>query len=157
MLKNSLVRCTALISLCAVLLSGCAGLGFNVEEPEIDVVGVRMLPVKGLSPKFEITLEVFNPNDFELNFSKVSYEFVVNGASLFTGNRYQVPPLEPFSTQTITLKGKASLLNSLKVLKQFADQPNKAVDYEFNARLEFANLLPDIPINKTGTFDPSEW
>ncbi|TLU65700.1 LEA type 2 family protein [Thalassotalea litorea] len=157
MLKNSLARGTLVLLLICSVLSGCASLGLKVEDPEIDVVGVRMLPVKGFSPKFEITLEIFNPNDFELNFSKVSYQLVVNGSSLFSGNKYQVPPLQPFSTQTVTLQGKASLLNSIKVIKQFAEKPNQPVDYEFNARLEFANLLPDIPINKTGTFDPSTW
>ncbi|WP_394175194.1 LEA type 2 family protein [Thalassotalea litorea] len=157
MLKNPLARKILWLLLCCSMLSGCASLGLNVEEPEIEVVGVRMLPVKGFSPKVEITLEIFNPNDFELNFSKVSYELVVNGAPLFRGNQYQVPPLEPFATQTITLQGKASLLNGLKVIKQLAEKTSPSLDYEFNARLEFANLLPDIPINKSGTFDPASW
>ncbi|TKB46592.1 LEA type 2 family protein [Thalassotalea mangrovi] len=155
--KNTLSQLHYSLVMACFLLCGCAGLGLKMEEPEIDVVAVKMLPVKGFSPKFEITLEVFNPNDFELNFSKVSYEFIINDSSLFTGNRYQVPPLQPFSRQTITLQGKASLLNGLRVIKQVAEHPQQAVNYEFNARLEFANLLPDIPINKAGTFDPSNW
>lgn len=137
-----------------MLVSGCSLLNKDIKEPEVEVVKIKLLPMKGLDPKFAITLDIFNPNDFDLDFNSLSYQLEVNGAELFSGLKKEMPILKKGSHQKVTLYGKAKLFNSFKVIKSIISKPSKAVKYQLNAELEVSSMMPNYQFEQTGSFIP---
>ncbi|TRX58022.1 LEA type 2 family protein [Thalassomonas sp. M1454] len=137
-----------------MLVSSCSLLKQDIKEPEVEVVKVKMLPMQGLDPRFAITLEIYNPNDFDLDFNSLSYQLQVNGAELFNGTKKPMPLLKKGSHQNVTLYGKAKLFNSFKVIKAIIKNPNKAVAYQLNAELEVSSMMPNYQFEHNGSFTP---
>ena len=140
--------------LCLMLLTSCSLMHAELKEPEVTLVKIELLPLRGMNPEFKITLDVYNPNDYDIELAQLSYQLLVQDQQLFTGKNSDIPSLTKLQHQQVSLRGTAKLFSSFKVLKAILKHPEKAVQYQLSAQLDYNELLPTYDFAKQGSFIP---
>jgi LEA14-like dessication related protein len=79
-----------------VILSACATLNPNFEEPQVSVNSFKILPGGSINPTFEIGLRVVNPNSMPLNLKGMSYTASIEGNKIFSGVANQLPVITAY-------------------------------------------------------------
>ncbi len=82
------LRVVALLAALAVL-AGCSAMRDEVKKPEVYVKGVSLTRVGATSADAVFTLNLFNPNDFELPLHGINYDLAVNNRRLLLGDSKQ--------------------------------------------------------------------
>lgn len=141
------------ILLIALFLQACATIkppGF--EDPAVTVTSVKILPTNELAPTFEIKLNVVNPNTIPLSLKGVSYSVSLEGHKILTGVSNQIPIIPAYGEGDITLRAKANVLNSLRLMTTLlsSSQPQNKLEYELKAKLDLGTLSPNIYVTDTG-------
>ncbi|MGI9309770.1 MAG: LEA type 2 family protein [Gammaproteobacteria bacterium] len=122
----------------------------ELEEPRVEVVAFRMLPMEDNTPRFEIGLRVINPNDADLNLRGISYTVNIEERQLITGVANDLPEIPAYGEETITLTAALNLLDGLRLIADLVQRPRDSLSYELNAKLDVGTILPDITISETG-------
>ena len=141
--------------LCSLLLSSCATLDPNYEEPTVTLSSFKALPSEGMVPAFEIGLRIINPNSSSLNLEGIVYTVSLQGHELVKGVGKDYPVIEGYSEGVVTLTASANLLAGIRFVKDMLDQPEGALEYEFKAKLDLGGLYPSIRITEKGDLDMS--
>lgn len=134
------------------VLSSCATMNPNFENPKVKVAGLKMLPAESLvSQPIEITLLITNPNATDLSLRGISYTVGLENFDLLSGVNNQLPTLTAY--QETPVKVTVSL-NAFQILK-FLNHLNKngigdSVKYNFDAKLDFYKYLPALHVKETG-------
>ncbi|MBN7798426.1 LEA type 2 family protein [Parahaliea mediterranea] len=135
----------------AAMLSGCASLMADMDPPVVNVDSVRSLPAGDGGPRFEITLRIANPNKQALDIAGISYSVDILDHSLVSGLTNEVPRIEPYSEQSVTLRAGVNMLQLLRLLADLGRQRNEALDYRFAAKIDFKGLLPTQRVEESGS------
>jgi LEA14-like dessication related protein len=136
-------------------LAGCATVDPGYGEPAVTLQSFRMLPAEGMSPRFEVGLNILNPNGTELDLAGVVYTISVQGHDLVKGAGKDFPVVEAYSEEAITLQASANLLGGIQLFADIArDNPDR-LEYRFDARLDLKGIYPSIKVSETGTFNTS--
>lgn len=139
------------VLLCALsMLSACASLMGDRDPPTVSVENVRSLPGEGSAPRFEITLRIANPNKEALDIAGISYSIDILDHSLVTGVTNQVPHIDAYSEQTVTLEAGVNLFQLLRLLADLGRQRSEALDYRFAAKIDFRGFVPTQRVEETG-------
>ena len=142
--------------LIAILLTGCATLDPDYEEPVVSLVSFKALPSEGMTPAFETVLRVMNPNNEPLDIAGVVYTISLNGHDLVKSVGKDFPVIEGYSEETLTLTGSANLLSGLRLFGDLMrDSSIESIPYEFNAKLDLGGLYPSIRVSEAGELDGS--
>lgn len=135
----------------AGLLVGCAVLHPIVEEPTVNVVGVQLLPSRGLQQRIAVELMVANPNAQDLSLNGISYTIAIEKFSVLNGVSNQVPVLKAYQETPVTLEVSANLLEIARLFEYFSRKGvGHEVDYLFTAKLDFSRWLPVTRVEKAG-------
>jgi LEA14-like dessication related protein len=143
-------RLTALLCL---LLSACATLGPEYEEPTVTLSSFRAVPGEGVAPTFEIGLRIINPNPQPLRLDGIVYTVSVNGHDLVKGVGKDFPPIEGYSQGDVLLTASADLLAGVRFVGDLARRPGETLEYAFEAKLDLAGIYPSIRVSERGEFD----
>lgn len=135
-----------------VLVSACASLSLNYEKPQVTITSFSLAPYKaGLTPRFEIGIQVINPNSVELPFRGMSYAVEIEGLRVLSGATSDIPTVPAYGQVSFKIDASPDLLNSARLLGELlSNQQRSHVNYGFNARLDAGRLLPMIKIKETG-------
>jgi LEA14-like dessication related protein len=79
---------------CAVLLSGCAGLGPRLETPKLSIVSVELIKGDLFEQRLRARMRVQNPNDRDLAVKGLTYTIEVGGEEFgrgMSGSSFTVP------------------------------------------------------------------
>jgi hypothetical protein len=136
-----------------LLLTACASLNPNFDEPELTVSAFRLLPSKGL-PKFEIELHVINPNSTELKLRGISYSASIEGNKVLSGVANKIPTIAPYGEAKVTLTGSVDLFGSIQLLTDLMQQRNTGINYKLNVKLDVGRFMPNIRVEKQGQIIP---
>lgn len=136
-----------------LLLSACATLDPNYEEPTVTIASFKALPSEGMVPAFEIGLRIINPNSQSLNLAGVVYTISLDGYELVKGVGKDFPAIEGYSEGTVTLTASANLLTGIRFLGDMMQKQGETLEYEFKAKLDLGGLYPSIRISEKGHFD----
>ncbi|WP_316348375.1 LEA type 2 family protein [Desulfuromonas acetoxidans] len=140
-----------LISLVMIFsLCSCAWMRPGFESPTIQVTRFSVMESQGLAPRFAITLNIINHNRQPLEIDGLSYALEVEEIPLLTGVKSDLPRIEGFSEQKVTLSVTADLLNSLDLISQLTRQPRDQFTYTLRAKLNIGWLAPGITVEKQG-------
>jgi hypothetical protein len=134
------------------LLTGCATLSPDYEEPTVTLTSFRALPSEGMAPAFEIGLRIINPNAHDLALAGVVYTITVQGHELVKGVGKDFPVIEGYSQQDLTLTASANLLAGIRFIGDMMQAPADNLEYTFEAKLDLQGLYPSIRVNERGTF-----
>ncbi len=136
------------------LLGGCAGMmRSSLDPPDVSLQTFKVLPQKGVSPRFEIGLHIINPNREPLNFTGIYYTVDIEGYKVLSGVSDNLPTVEPYGEAYIYLEAGVDLLSGIRLLSSLMNDPRESFKYGFKAKLDPGGYMPDIIIQEEGEFD----
>lgn len=142
---------TCLILMSACLILGCAALRPVLDEPNIQVTSIELLPARGLQQRIALGLIISNPNAQDLSVIGISYSIGIENFSVLSGVSDQLPLLKAYQDTPVMLEVSANLLELVRLLEYLSRQKDYTdMTYHFNAKLDFNAWLPTMHVNKTG-------
>jgi len=133
-----------------LLVSACATLSPDYEEPTVTLSSFRALPSEGMVPAFEIGLRIINPNSQPLNLEGIVYTVSLEGYELVKGVGKDFPVIEGYSEGAVKLTAAANLLAGIRFVTSMMQEQRDAFDYEFKAKLDLGGLYPSIRVKENG-------
>jgi LEA14-like dessication related protein len=133
-------------------VSACVGMTPGFETPTVNVSSFRSVPSESGMPKFEIGLNVINPNDEALNLRGVAYTISVEGRELIKGVGNDLPVIEGYGQGDFTVTATASMFEGAMLLKDLISRPKDSLNYEFEAKLDVGAFVPAIRVSDRGEF-----
>jgi LEA14-like dessication related protein len=134
-----------------LVLSGCATLGPDFDEPTVELVSFKALPASGFEQNFEIGLKLTNPNNFELPFNGISCELSVAGETLARGVTADIPTAGAYGESRFVVPVSTSLMGGIKVIKTLIESNGKDVSYQLKAKLDIdIPFVPKLTIVRDG-------
>ena len=150
-MKKSLLRSVAVMCW-LLMLSACATLTSDIDPPKVTMESFSPIPSETGAPRFEIKLRVINPNKQPLDVAGISYGVEIQGRELVTGVTNDVPLVEAYSEQVVTLEAGLQLFQLLRLVTSLATIESEALAYRFSAKIDFRGFTPTQRIEESGTF-----
>jgi LEA14-like dessication related protein len=142
-----------LASLCWVLmLVGCAALNPKLQDPEVKLLGLRVLPSQSiLQRSIAVDLSIYNPNRQALSVRSIHYAVEIETIKLLTGESAQVPALKSLADTPVTLEVSVDIIQAMHLLQYFnSNGVGDKVNYNFSAVIDFSAWLPALRVDKKG-------
>lgn len=139
----------AVLILCFLMLAGCAALRPDFTKPEVSVSAFRLIPSSGF-PKFEIELQIINPNSFELELNGMSYSASIEGRKLVSGVANNIPVIPAYGDGRVSLAGSIDLFSGLQVLADLMQPKHQGIRYQLQVNLDIARFLPNMTVERSG-------
>lgn len=142
---------TALLVVFA-LLSGCATMSPDIDPPKVTLDSFNSLPSDSVGPRFEVKLRIQNPNKQSLDIAGISYAIELMGQEVISGVTNEVPLIEGYSEEVVTLQAGLQLFQLLKLLAGLgqAQTVTEELNYRFTAKIDFNGFVPTQRIEETG-------
>lgn len=141
----------ATIFVAYLMLSGCAGVGKQLDPPRISLANIQVKEVTGLETAFQIQLRVFNANDVDLNVKGVKAELEINGQTFATGVSNTPVDIPSYGTELVTITVYSSVIKMFRSVYGLKD--SEELKYRLNGKLRVAgnNMLPTtLPFESEG-------
>lgn len=123
-------------------LAGCSALTARQAElqaPKVDLVGVKLLEMDPLAPRFRVRLKLDNPNDQALDLDGADAVLTVAGEKLAKGVTQTAVSLPARGSTEADVEVRAKTLSFLKLLPQL--QNSDALPYQVAGKLHFLQAL----------------
>jgi len=133
------------------MLSACATLTSDVDPPKVTMESFRSIASESGTPRFEIKLRVTNPNKQPLDVAGIGYSVEIQGKELVSGVTNDVPLVEAYSEEMVTLEASLQLFQLLRLVTSLATVESDALAYRFSAKIDFKGFTPTQRIEETGT------
>jgi LEA14-like dessication related protein len=133
-----------------VTLSGCASLQPDLDPPKVSLESFKSLPSETGAPRFEIKLRVANPNKQTLDIAGISYSIELLGKELISGVTNDVPVIEAYTEEVITLEAGLQLFQLVRLLASLGQTQADALDYRFLAKIDFNGFIPTQRVEEAG-------
>jgi len=134
-----------------LFLSGCATLNPAYEKPSVELVSFKALPANGFEQNFEIGLKLTNPNNFDLPFNGISYQFSVAGATLAHGVASNIPTAKAYGESRFVVPISTSLISGIKVVSALMNSKGKDISYQLEALLDIdIAFVPRLTVVEEG-------
>jgi LEA14-like dessication related protein len=133
-----------------VILSACATMSPDYEEPTVTLSSFRAIPSEGMVPAFEIGLRILNPNSQALHLDGIVYTVSLQGYELVKGVGKDFPVIEGYSEGEVKLTATANLLAGIRFVGDMMQSEGGPIEYEFKAKLDLGGLHPSIRVRETG-------
>jgi len=148
----SLFKCTSVLLL-TLFLAACATLSPNYEKPQVNVTSFKLAPASaGTGLRFNIGIQVINPNPAALPLVGMSYSVEVEGNRILSGAEPNLPRIEAYSAVDITIQASPDLLGSARLINQLLTAQRGELNYLFKAKLDVGPLIPFLNIEEKGSF-----
>jgi len=141
----------ATIFVAYLMLSGCAGVGKQLDPPRISLANIQVKEVTGLETAFQIQLRVFNANDVNLNVKGIKAELEINGQNFATGVSNTPVDIPSYGTELVTITVYSSVIKMFRSVYGLKD--SEELKYRLNGKLRVAgnNMLPTtLPFESEG-------
>ena len=149
-MKKPLIQSVA-VMFWLLMLSACATLTSDVDPPKVTMESFRSIASESGTPRFEIKLRVTNPNKQPLDVAGIGYSVEIQGKELVSGVTNDVPLVEAYSEEVVTLEASLQLFQLLRLVTSLATVESDALAYRFSAKIDFKGFTPTQRIEETGT------
>lgn len=135
-----------------LIVGGCASLSSNYEKPQVNITSFAFAPnTAGLAPRFDIGIQIINPNRVALPFRGMTYAVEIEGYRILSGATPDIPTVPAYGQADFMIQASPDLFGSARLLGDlFSNTQRNNVKYSFSARLDAGRLLPMINIQETG-------
>jgi len=123
---------------CAALVGACASLPKNARAPEVSLVKLSVVEANASDQRFRVTLQVKNPNAFDIPISAVRFSARLAGQGVLMGDSSQAVTLPAKGTSKVPVDVTTDLVSSVRSLLAVSVGPNDALPYELNGELVVA-------------------
>ena len=142
--------------LLVAIVSGCAGYRPGYEQPQVNITSFAIAPeTSGFAPRFNIGLQVINPNRSDLSFEGMTYSLEIEGNRIFSGATRDLPEVPGYGMADFTIQASPNLVGSARLLTDLFSRQRSSLGYTFKARLDTGGLVPFINLEEEGMFDLS--
>jgi LEA14-like dessication related protein len=148
-----LIRKYLMAFIVGVILSACATLNPNFEQPQVSVNSFRALPGGSVNPSFEIGLRVVNPNSTALNLKGMSYTASIEGNKVFSGVANQLPVVPAYGEEEVKLVAQADLFGSIRLFADLMEPRTTPITYKLKVKLDLGTFAPPIHITREGNLN----
>jgi LEA14-like dessication related protein len=149
--RSILIITAAAIFVASLALSGCAGVGKQLDPPRISLANIRVQKVSGLETAFEIQMRVFNANDIDLNVKGISAELEINGQPFATGVSNTPVNIPSYGTELVTVTVYSSVINMFKSIYGLKDSEELNYRLKGKVRVSGNNMTPtSLPFESEG-------
>ncbi len=146
----------SLALLLAVMLVGCASVMPGFEQPQVNITAFALSPESaGSAPRFNIGLQIINPNRSALSFEGMSYSLEIEGNRILSGATRDLPKVPGYGMADFTIQASPNLVGSARLLTDLFSRQRNSLGYTFKARLDTGGLVPFINLEEEGKFDLS--
>ena len=143
-------RAPLLLLLSLLLLGGCASVTPQLDPPKVSLESFRSLPAEGNTPRFEIKLRIVNPNKQTLDIAGISYSVALLDKELISGVSNDVPVIEGYSEEVVTLEAGLQLFQLVRLLTSLGNTTSDSLQYSFSAKIDFNGFVPTQRIEESG-------
>ena len=136
----------------AFILGGCASLTGHYEKPQVNITSFTLAPnTVGVAPRFDIGIQIINPNRSALPFRGMTYAVEIEGYRILSGATPDIPTVPAYGQADFVIQASPDLFGSARLLGDlFSNNQRNTLNYGFSARLDAGRLLPMINIEETG-------
>lgn len=135
-------------------LTGCAGVNtLSSKPPVVSVESFKAVPQSGITPRFEIGLNILNPNSSSLSFEGLYYTVDVEGHRVLSGVTNELPKIPGYGEETIYIDAGVDLLSGINLFSSLMKKPRQSFSYNLTAELDPTGVMPKITVTEDGTFD----
>jgi LEA14-like dessication related protein len=127
-------------------------MNLTYEEPSVEIVSFKALPVTGFEQNFEIGLKLVNPNNFALPLNGISYQLNVADETLAHGVAKNIPTTEAYGESRFMVPVSTSLLKGIKVISALMKNKNQGINYQLKTKLDInIPFMPPLTVIQDGT------
>lgn len=146
-----------LLLLVSLLLSGCAGMMPGYEKPQVNITSVALAPesAAGRAPRFNIGIQVINPNRAPLSLRGMSYSLEVEGNRVLSGANADLPEVPGYGMADFVIEASPNLIGSIRLLSDLFARQRDTLGFSFKARIDAGGILPYINVEESGSFSLS--
>ncbi len=142
-----------LVAVICIFLSGCAGrMNPNFEPPVVSLHTFRALPQQGMTPTFEIGLNILNPNRDPLELEGIYYTVSIEGYQVLAGVSSDLPTVPAYGQSDISLLANVDVIGGINFFASLISDPREVFEFSFNAKLDPGGFNPKILIQEKGEF-----
>ncbi len=134
----------------ALLLQGCASLFTRPESPIVTVTRLEPAEMGLLEQRYQLTLRVQNPNDFELPIRGLTYKLEINDEEFARGVSSEAVTVKPFGEETIKVNVTSNLLSLVGKLKNLAPNAASGLRYKISGNIALVGETFRLPFGKEG-------
>jgi len=142
----------AIVVASVAALTGCAVLRMvDAQAPTVTVSSLSLVDISLSEQRFEVGLQLQNPNHFPLPITQMDYTLQLNGerfASGTTPNTFTVPSL---GEELIKVTVSSNLLGNLAQLRRWRQNPPDRLDYRVDGGLSVEGLPARLPFEHSGS------
>ena len=141
-------------------VGGCSALAARqakLQAPKVDLVGVKLLEMDPLAPRFRVRLKLENPNDQAPDLDGADAVLTVAGEKLAKGMTQGAVSLRARGSTETDVEVRAKTMSFLKVMPEL--QKSDALPYQVAGRLHFLQALGPLgalPFQAEGTVTAEE-
>ena len=136
-----------------LLLTACGGLVPGYEPPQVNITSFGLAPNSGATPRFNIGVQVVNPNRVVLPLRGMSYEVAIEGTRVLSGATPNLPTVPAFGMADFVIEASPDLLGGARLLANLFSRQRASLGFAFTARIDTGGLLPAINVSEAGSFD----
>jgi len=152
-LKNSHCLLSGAYGLCVMLLVSCSTLPTSKPlAPEVEIATVDILAFGLTEQKLAFTLDVFNPNDYDLPVNLLEFMASSKNETVATGNTNEPVLLSAQNQTQVVVDVTMRTGKLLGQLLESALKKQTALDYNVTGFVELANWPVRIPFNVDKSF-----
>tara|TARA_R110000823_G_scaffold130015_28_gene258214 strand:+ start:899 stop:1288 length:390 start_codon:yes stop_codon:yes gene_type:complete len=122
----------------------------ETDPPQVSLESLRVLPGTQGAPRFEIKLRIANPNTQALDIVGISYSIALLDRKLISGVTNEIPRIEGYSEEIITLEAGLQLIELLRLLASLGASSSEPINYDFSAKIDFNGLMPTQRLKESG-------
>ena len=138
------------VMLALVMLSGCAMLDPDFDEPTVTVTAFRALAPTGTNPEFAIDLHIVNPNSRALELRGLAYSASIEGHKVLTGVGRNLPVVQAYGEADVSLNARADMLSSFRLLADLMQHQRSDLHYTLEIKLDLGSLWPPLYLTEKG-------
>ena len=142
-----------LLTTIVLWISACSILPSKPIKPEIELVSVRPLNVSLTEQKLRFTLNVSNPNNFELPVESINFIARFNGTNIANGKSKQAVSIPANSDGKLTLDVTAGVDRLVSTLSTLLEGQTLNLDYELTGSVRIENWSTPIPFDVVGAMN----
>ena len=133
------------------LLTGCAGVGKQLEPPRVSLAHIQPQQFTGLEAVFQIQLRVFNANDVNLQVKGIEAELEINGQPFATGVSKADVKIPAFDNALVPVTIYSSVLDIVKGFSGLQDSERLIYRLQGKLRVDGQNMMSTtLPFESEG-------
>lgn len=136
--RNIFVRVLLLFSLLGLLSACASGSRLRPLSPEVSFAGISIKKASLFLQTFEVSLNVDNPNSFDVPLEYLDYELYFNGVKIGGGSQNQDFDLKAKSVTKVPLELQTNIISLMSKLGK-ASKNSKGSRYQIKGKAKLKN------------------